>query len=509
MSGSVTAESREALELHEGISLLEAASSSFVTRPDGTRIELGYDMNGDAKAGGVFDAQGRVPLHVIRPGIGKGRGRHLYEAAMLSRDAGKFTGWKMYANHLSPEAKKAANGLPRDVRDLGGRVQESWWDASVPANPAAGHDAGGVMGMVRPVKFIRELIDDDPELVEASISAQATAVQPITRDGQRVWLVEGIRDRGSVDWVTEAGAGGRIAPLLQESYADDEDVQTALLESMSDDFLREHLKEHRPTFLQEAGTSVVEEAKDDKKGKDDEKVAELMKKGLPEAAARKAAAKSSEALTETIETPGGDVADITPEALAEALKANPTLIVEALTESGEGQVFITSLVEAKLEEERDTLRAESKADTDRAFELARMEREAHGLIRESKLPDTWQDALIEKFSIDEANAPAPALDVVAKVGEDGKVEKPAIEVLREAVTSEIDSERVKLREASTTRIRPAVALAETKATTTKVDKDGKEIEEAVVKTGEKPFWASFLEENGIEDPESAYTSVQG
>ncbi|MET0604397.1 MAG: hypothetical protein ABW167_20595 [Baekduia sp.] len=508
MSGSATTESREALELHEGISLLEAASSSFVTRPDGTRIELGYDMNGDLKAGGVFDAQGRVPLHVIRPGIGKGRGRHLYEAAMLSRDAGKFTGWKMYANHLSPEAKKAANGLPRDVRDLGGRVQESWWDPTVPANVAAGHDAGGVMGMVRPVKFIRELIDDDPELVEASISAQATGVQPITRDGQRVWLVEGIRDRGSVDWVTEAGAGGRIAPLLQESYADEEDVQTALLESMSDDFLREHLKEHRPTFLQEAGTSTVEEAKDDKKGEDDEKVAELMKKGLPEAAARKAAAK---ALTETIETPGGDVAEITPEALADALKAHPTLIVEALTASGEGQVFITSLVEAKLEEERDTLRAESKADTDRAFELARMEREAHGLIRESKLPDSWQEALIGKFSIDEANAPAPALDVVAKVGEDGKVEKPAIEVLREAVTSEIDAERQKLREASTTRVRPpAAVLSETKATPAKGSdepEDKKTVEEAQV--GETPFWKSFLEENGIADPEAAYTAIQG
>src|SRR5437762_3431391 len=109
MSGSATLDAppKEALELREGISLLEAAQDAVVVKPDGTQIELGYNSSGEKIAGGVFDAHGRVPLHIIRPGIGKGRGSHLYEAAMLEEAADTFTGWKMYLNHLSPEAKKA------------------------------------------------------------------------------------------------------------------------------------------------------------------------------------------------------------------------------------------------------------------------------------------------------------------------------------------------------------------------------------------------------------------
>jgi hypothetical protein len=278
---------------------------------------------------------------------------------------------------------------------------------------------------------------------------------------------------------------------------------------MSDEFLRDHLKEHRPNFLEEAAKGGdTEDQKDGGKDGLAEKTAELVKKGLPEAAAKKAAQK---ALTESNDTPGGDVAEITPEALADALKANPNLIVEALTASGEGQVFITSLVEAKLEEERETFRAESKADTDRAFELARMERTAHGLIRESKLPDSWQDELIAKFSIDEANVPAAALNVVAKVDDAGKVEKPAIDVLREAVTAEIESERTKLREASTTRIRPpaAVLTEAKKPPKAKTETDAETTVEEARTTGEKPFWATFLNESGIDDPEAAYTAIRG
>lgn len=498
---------REAMELREGISLLEAAAASYVTRPDGTRIELGYDASGNQKAGGVFDSQGRVPLHVIRPGIGRGRGRHLYEAAMLAENSEKFSGWKMYLNHLSPEAKKAAGGLPRDVRDLGGRVQESWWDASVPADPARGHDAGGVMGMVRPVRLIRDLIEDDPAIVEASISAQATSVQPVTRNGERVWLVEGIHDRGSVDWVTEAGAGGRIAPLLQEAYADEEDVNLALLESMTDRELRDHLKTRPGLLLQEAGDGDAEDRKDGGKDELAEKVAELMKKGLPKAAAEKAARK---ALNESNDTPGGDVAEITPEAVADALKATPNLLVEALTQSGEVQVFMSSLIEAKLEEERDTLRAEGKADVDRAFELSRMERAAHSLIRESRLPDSWQADLIARYSIDESNAPAPALDVVADISDQGTVEKTALVKLREAVVLDIEHERERLREAGSTRVRPPAAVLSEARKAKKDDEpdedDKKAMQEARDRrpSGPKAYWEQILEGAGFENPSTVY-----
>jgi hypothetical protein len=138
---------------------------------------------------------------------------------MLEEAAPTFAGWKMFLNHLSPEAKKAAAGLPRDIRDTGGIVQEAGGTGRA-AERRRRHGQGAVVGMVRPVKFIRELIDDDPALAEASISASATGVRQVTHEGQRCWLVEGINPRGSVDWVTEAGAGGRIVPMLEEAYAD-------------------------------------------------------------------------------------------------------------------------------------------------------------------------------------------------------------------------------------------------------------------------------------------------
>ena len=125
----------QSLHLLESIDLLEASAAGRVTRPDGTVIELGYNGSGELVEGGVFDAQGRVPIHVIRPGIGRGRGRHLYRPEMLAEHGTIFTGWPMYQDHLSPAAKKAAGGQPRSIRDKGGIIKESWWDASVPADP--------------------------------------------------------------------------------------------------------------------------------------------------------------------------------------------------------------------------------------------------------------------------------------------------------------------------------------------------------------------------------------
>jgi hypothetical protein len=510
VSGSalLDAPPREALDLREGISLLEAAQTPAITKPDGTVIELGYDSSGSPTPGGVFDDQGRVPLHIIRPGIGKGRGRHLYEAQMLQENADVFSGWRMFLNHQSPEAKRAAGGLPRDVRDLGGRVQEAWWDPTVPADEASGHDQGAVVGMVRPVKLIRELIDDDPGLIEASISATASAVRPVVRGGQRVWLVEGINARGSVDWVTEAGAGGRIAPMLEEAYSEEEEVQMALLESMTDEELVARLKESRPGLLQEAMKDDGD-AEDKKDGGDDElaeKTAELMKKGMPKAMAEKAARKALSESTDG-DPEGGEVAEITPEALKEALSASPNVLVEALTESGEAQVFIASLVEAKLDEERETIREEARADVDRAFELASFERTAHAMISESRLPESWQNGLKEKFSLVE-NKPTDALDVVADVDDDGKVEKAAITKLRESVEAEITKERERLREASPTRVRSTTAtLVEAAKKDGDDDEDKGKIEEA--KKGDQPYWATILSEAGVQDPDKAYAPLEG
>lgn len=168
----------------------------------------------------ALQGDGTVLIHVIRPTIGQGLGRHKYTPDMLRENADVFTGWKMYIDHQSPEAKKAAGGLPRSIRDLGGRILESWWDDSVPAEGRFGQ--GAVVAKVKPVGQVKKLIEEDPELLEASIRAKATEVHPTDEGGEQVWVVEGIRQNppGSVDWVSEGGAGGRVADLIEGLVAE-------------------------------------------------------------------------------------------------------------------------------------------------------------------------------------------------------------------------------------------------------------------------------------------------
>lgn len=191
--------------------------------PNSAALELQESL---ASTPSAVNEDGTVLIHIIRPTIGQGLGRHQYTADMLRENADVFSGWKMYIDHQSPEAKKAAGGLPRSIRDLGGRILESWWDESVPAEGRFGQ--GAVVGRVKPVGQVKRLIEEDPELLEASIRAKATEVHPTEIEGEQVWVVEGIRrdPPGSVDWVSEGGAGGRIADLIEGMVRETDEGET-------------------------------------------------------------------------------------------------------------------------------------------------------------------------------------------------------------------------------------------------------------------------------------------
>lgn len=479
---------------------------SITTHAPTTEVELRESISLSESVGdnALFDVDGTIPIHIIRPGIGRGRGRHLYEAEMLAENAHKFANWKMYVDHLAPEARKAAGGLPRSIRDLGGRIVEAWWDETVPADPVRGYGQGAVVGRAKPTPFVRELIENDPEIVEASISATATGVRPIVRDGQKVWLVEGIEDRGSVDWVTEAGAGGRVAALLEAAHTDS-DADSIVLDSMSDDDLLAYLREQRPNLSEGAKMETkAENAKDtapedsaEDKAQDvaedadaiAKRVKELVAKGMPEkmatAIAKKEAAKS---VKEAADTPEVEAGVELSEGDATEL-VSPTALVEALKQSSEAQMFVAELVEAQLSSEREAIRNEIRAEAERDIELRDLRDEAHKLIAESKLPDSWQESLRSKFDIVEG-APTDALDVVDVLNAEGEVATRAVEVLREAVAAEIASDRKRLAEAAPTRVRnqgPSEPEGEGKAT-----------------ESEKPsYWRQMLEEAGV-DPNKAF-----
>lgn len=312
---------------------------------DTTALELQESLA--SRPSGLQD-DGTVLIHVIRPTIGQGLGRHKYTADMLRENAEVFSGWKMYIDHQSPEAKQAAGGLPRSIRDLGGRILESWWDDSVPAEGRFGQ--GAVVAKVKPVGQVKALIEEDPELLEASIRAKATEVHQAVEDGEQVWVVEGIRQNppGSVDWVSEGGAGGRVADLIEGLVADEDENEPA-----------------------EGGDVVkqLEEALRDPESGASRAVRELVAERTA-AAIKEQAAKHEQELTEA-----------RAEAAEEARK-------EALAE-----------VE------------QVAADAKRQIELRDLRDEAHKMISEAALPSKAEEKLLSEYALGEE--PSPKLDQVA------------------------------------------------------------------------------------------------
>jgi len=384
---------------------------------------------------GVAD-DGTVLLHLIRPCVGRGRGRHVYEADMLEENAHKFQGWKMYVDHQSPEARKAQGGLPRSIRDLGGRILESWWDPSVPANDRFGR--GAVVGRAKPTPFVRSLVESDPELVETSINSMATGVKPVMRDGKRALLVEGIQPKGSVDWVTEAGAGGKVVALMEASVAEDE-----ALDALDDDDLRAYIEETRPGLVVEAAKTTTSTKSDDGDGKDSEGsgdddgelealVAKLCKKGMPRKMAEKVAKRQMAGSVKEHAGEDEDMGEITGEMLAEAVRSPE--FTSALRE------VVEAAVEERMEEERDLWRAEARADADRQVELRDYRDAAHAKINEAKLPDALAAQLRDEFTLVEG-VPTPRLDVTDEYSADGDRVKLAQEALNEAVEESIAKAR--------------------------------------------------------------------
>jgi len=384
-------------------------------------------------AAGPLRADGLVPIHIIRPGVGRGKGRHLYEARMLEEHAAIFKNWKMFVDHQAPEAKRAAGGLPRSIRDLGGIIKESWWDASVPADPQRGHGQGAVVGLARPTPLIRQLIETDPALVEASISATATSVRPIQAGGKTAWLVEGLNPTGSVDWVSMAGAGGKVVQLaeaLEESLSTEEGA-LMLLESMGDEDFLAHLESSRPDLFQ----VVLREAK------------------------HKEGEEKPNGETELNETTTEEVEDVkTPiEVLTEALDTDEgKALVEGIVEKRFAEIAapkLAELVEAAVEEEREVITAEATARSDRKLQVRDLEKVAQDQIAEAKLPDTFKRELTAKYALSEAGVPSVALDVTDEKDEKGEVTKTAKEQVTEAVAADIKAKQAQAAELAPTTVR--------------------------------------------------------
>lgn len=437
---------------------------------------------------------GTVKLHLIRPCVGRGKGRHVYEAKMLEENAHKFSGWRMFLDHDTAAQRKQREGLPRPVDHLGGIVVESHWDPSVPAEGRFG--AGAVVGTVRAVPKIVELLKVDPALVESSINAKATAVRPVQREGGQAWLVEGIEPKGTVDWVTDGGAGGRVVSLVESVYGTPDEEEAALFDAMTDDEVRDFLAEHRPTLV-EAFTKKAAKGDGDAEDKADggadeeaELVAEYVKKGMnPEVAKQAAKRKLAAAATESHHDPEGAAVAVTAEDIQEAVLQSPEIAT-----------LIGDLVEARLDErlktERDTIRAEAFADAGRQIEVRDLRDLAHKKIDEANLPERFAARAKSAFDIT-PDGPTESLDVYETVDDEGEITESAESVLLKVVEAVIDDQRELVGSISKTRVRDQGAAQPagdgSGDSGDKIDRVG-------------PLTRQMLEESDI-DPDKAFDSA--
>jgi hypothetical protein len=186
-----------------------------------TIVESGYEpAYGPAafvslrEAGAVFDdATKSVWITPIRPGFGNKRDSFYYPAGPLREavEAGKFNGRKMYVNH--PTKSGETERPERDLRDWVATVRESVWDGKNNRPRARVHVVDD---------WAYERWKAAPEDIAFSIIGGGSA-RPGRVDGRDARIVESLDQIRSVDWVTEAGAGGALE--FAESAAEEHDVK--------------------------------------------------------------------------------------------------------------------------------------------------------------------------------------------------------------------------------------------------------------------------------------------
>ena len=226
--------------------------------------------------GSILPATKEIVVTVIKRGFGNKKGNRYYSTELLTKSAPMFENARMYADHLNEKQEKELGGAPRSVRDLVGRITESWYDAATDSVKAK-------------VKICRdwfwEIVTSDPQAVEVSIDAIGTARNGMA-EGRQARVVESFHRVRSVDFVTLAGAGGGIDSILE---AQQEDILMLDTISLAD------LKKHRPDLLEEitkeAGVAgnpapkaeVTQESSNE--GKDTVNLAEAIKEAVTEAIA--------------------------------------------------------------------------------------------------------------------------------------------------------------------------------------------------------------------------------
>jgi hypothetical protein len=187
--------------------------------------------------------KGVAKVVVIKPGFGNPVDNHYYPAETLSRDFAVFEGVKMYADHQTEEEEKQR---PE------GSIRQ--WVASL--KNVRFEEGVGIVGeavIVEPwLQQKLATLRDQKLLSEMGISIRAAGVGTKGKiDGKDTNVVERITRVRSVDFVTEAGAGGGVLLYETEKELDIDVISLEILRDRRPDLVKLIEKEVKETTIKE------------------------------------------------------------------------------------------------------------------------------------------------------------------------------------------------------------------------------------------------------------------
>lgn len=371
----------------------------------------------EAKDGGIFEADGTCKVAIIRPCVSRGRRIRglppIYTPSMLAENASVFSGWLMYADHLSEGLVKALQERGRSIRDLQGRVTESYYDPELTFadDKEYGFQKGGVVGKVKPQKLVREMLEVDPQILHVSINAYPKTVkagEAPWKPGTKGMLIEGIRSKppGSVDWVPRAGAGGRV-------LAEDEAAMVGVIE-------------HFAVSLSGSGYDPAHATEDD-----------LMFENLSREQLVEKLRKENPKLAQELGLAEGDTTGPTP-TLTPATPAVQEQAPAALTmDQVEAKLAERDAAwEAKLEEKDESIEERAQELLQEREEARTLATKAHDVIKRSGLPSGFQQDLFRRWDV-LPSGPTPALASIEPVTESDGTQLSAVQVLEKRIARDI------------------------------------------------------------------------
>lgn len=148
---------------------------------------------------------GTTEIKVIRPGWGSSG---YYKPEVLERDGPKAfpKGTKMFWNH--PTLQEERDRPERDLRDLAAEfIEDSTWKPNHPKGP-------GLYARAKVFDHYKGSIDQLAPHIGVSIRALGSA-KPGIAEGKKGNIIEKLTLGRSVDFVTEAGAGGEVMSLFE------------------------------------------------------------------------------------------------------------------------------------------------------------------------------------------------------------------------------------------------------------------------------------------------------